>query len=402
APAAAPKPQIAAAPVAATAAPAARPVAPAAPTARPAGAPQQPQISPSFTPRLERPAGMAPRVERPTGTGVTPRVERPAGTYTPRTDRPAPRTDGQRPYPSRDGGRDGQRPSYPPRDGQRPSYPPRDGQRPSYPPRDGQRPSYPPRDGQQRPPYAGRPAGDRPAGGPPRRDGGAPRPAGGPRLDTRRPIELAELPSLKKAGLSRKKVELKTAPSIEVMKLRPTRRLAGGKKVETEEEKTARRAKAAKGNKGAGAVEKRIRPGLFLNLETLEENVVKTDEKGRPRPRTDALKNQGRRGQQQRAPVAPPEPKVVKIQGDLTVAEFAQKTGLGIAEIITKGMVMGEMLTVNKLMSADLCELIATECQIKVEVVPEGDDYDVEEIIEKDAADAPENLKPRPPVVTIM
>ena len=93
------------------------------------------------------------------------------------------------------------------------------------------------------------------------------------------------------------------------------------------------------------------------------------------------------------------EPMVIKLNGDLTVAEFADKINVPAAEVITKAMAMGEILTINKFLSPELLELLAADFKVKVEVIPESDENDVQEfVIEEDLT----QLESRPPVVTVM
>ena len=94
----------------------------------------------------------------------------------------------------------------------------------------------------------------------------------------------------------------------------------------------------------------------------------------------------------------PVKKKVTLYEGS-TVGQFAQKAEIPAAEIIKKCFALGQALTINAVMDFDMAELVATEFDIELEIVREGDEYDVEEFILDDSA---ENLRPRPPVVTIM
>jgi translation initiation factor IF-2 len=223
----------------------------------------------------------------------------------------------------------------------------------------------------------------------------------------RRTVELEQLPSLPKRtpapshGPRKKIPDLTIPPSIEVMKLRPTRRPGGGKRTETEEEKAAR--KKGLRTKGTSGGEKRIRPGRFINLENLEETVIDVGTGKRViRPRATVLTGREKIPAFKRSlrPALAPIPKVVKIYGDLTVGEFAEKMNVTPAEIISKAFEMGEMLTVNKLISSEMCELLAAAFEVTVEVIPEGDEYDIKALLPADVD--PAHLKSRPPVVTIM
>jgi translation initiation factor IF-2 len=83
----------------------------------------------------------------------------------------------------------------------------------------------------------------------------------------------------------------------------------------------------------------------------------------------------------------------------VTVGEFAEKTGLPAADVIRQVFMMGKALTINHLIEPDLCELIALEHGIELEIEPESDEQDVAAYR---PAEVEANLARRPPVVTIM
>ena len=97
----------------------------------------------------------------------------------------------------------------------------------------------------------------------------------------------------------------------------------------------------------------------------------------------------------------------IELSGPLTVKELAEKMGREVSEIIKKLMLLGVMASINQevdvdtatiVADVDTATIVAEEFGVTVtEVEPEEDPTDVIEI-----EDAPETLKPRPPVVTIM
>ncbi len=207
-----------------------------------------------------------------------------------------------------------------------------------------------------------------------------------------RNVELQQLPSLPKRKTpappkAPKIPELILPPTIDVMKLRPTRRPAAKRPADKEAEKNRKRMMSAKGGEGG----KRIRPGRFLNIASLEESV-----RGNRRRKARPAPGAGKR----RHIEAPKPPAVIKIYGDVTLAEFAEKIQKQPGEIIMKAMALGEMVTLNKLISPDLCELLAADFGVEVEIVPENDDLDVAKFAEEEDTEA--NILPRPPVVTVM
>ena len=88
----------------------------------------------------------------------------------------------------------------------------------------------------------------------------------------------------------------------------------------------------------------------------------------------------------------------IELSGPLTVKELAEKMGREVSEVIKKLMLLGVMASINQEVDVDTATIVAEEFGVTVtEVEPEEDPTDIIEI-----EDAPETLKPRPPVVTIM
>lgn len=86
----------------------------------------------------------------------------------------------------------------------------------------------------------------------------------------------------------------------------------------------------------------------------------------------------------------------VVVSEGATVGEFAEAVGLPSTEIIKRLMLLGELLTVNQPIGRTTMEILAEDLGISVKVVsPEEEAGIVYE-------DRPEDLKPRPPVVTVM
>lgn len=88
----------------------------------------------------------------------------------------------------------------------------------------------------------------------------------------------------------------------------------------------------------------------------------------------------------------------IELSGPLTVKDLAEKMGREVSEIIKKLMLLGVMASINQEVDVDTATIVAEEFGVTVtEVEPEEEPTDVIEI-----EDAPETLKLRPPVVTIM
>ncbi|MEE8152467.1 MAG: translation initiation factor IF-2 [candidate division NC10 bacterium] len=95
-------------------------------------------------------------------------------------------------------------------------------------------------------------------------------------------------------------------------------------------------------------------------------------------------------------PVPPPVLKVVKIPETITVKELSGKLGSSPSELIKKLMKMGIMATVNQNLKPELVKQVAVKLGFDVEVVP----VEVEEGVAE--VEDPTQLRPRPPVVTVM
>ncbi len=89
-------------------------------------------------------------------------------------------------------------------------------------------------------------------------------------------------------------------------------------------------------------------------------------------------------------------PKSIDIMENISISELAKKMNLKPADLISKLMSLGVMATINQRIDSDTAAILAAEygCEVKVVSL-----YD-ETVIEK-AADKPEELQQRPPIVTV-
>lgn len=103
-------------------------------------------------------------------------------------------------------------------------------------------------------------------------------------------------------------------------------------------------------------------------------------------------------------PTAPkaqePAQKVIKILGQPTVKELAEKMDLKINDFIKKLMGMGIFATINQRLDHDMVELVVSECGFTAEITHEFAEDEI--MSEESQEDSPSTLKPRAPVVTIM
>ncbi|HOE97088.1 MAG TPA: translation initiation factor IF-2 [Candidatus Sumerlaeota bacterium] len=204
------------------------------------------------------------------------------------------------------------------------------------------------------------------------------RPAAGgerPGADARRPggrrIDAKEIP------LSPE--QLTALPEIGVMKLKPGGK-RGRKPGEAERDEKAKAAAAKKG----------VRPSRVYG---------DADEFRRPiKPGAKRTKTPPDRRRDE--PKVPQKVSELTLTGPVTVSEFAEKMGLPPAELIKQAFLKGKAITINQLMDFELAEELAIDNDVDLKIQLEADETDVAEYLQ--AEDRPEDLRPRPPVVTIM
>jgi translation initiation factor IF-2 len=102
------------------------------------------------------------------------------------------------------------------------------------------------------------------------------------------------------------------------------------------------------------------------------------------------------RQEPRREPDVPTGP--VKVPSGITVKDLAEKLGVSPAKIITLMMSAGEMVQITQSLSDEAVELIGGELEREI-TISHAADEEAEEVTFEDSAD---ELKDRPPVVTIM
>ncbi len=91
------------------------------------------------------------------------------------------------------------------------------------------------------------------------------------------------------------------------------------------------------------------------------------------------------------------EKSILKVTEFVTVSELATMMDVPVTEVITACMNLGLMVSINQRLDAEALVIVAEEFGFKVEFVT----VDIQEAIEEEA-DKPEDLLPRPPIVTVM
>jgi len=152
--------------------------------------------------------------------------------------------------------------------------------------------------------------------------------------------------------------------------------------------------KGARRGKGRGGEDGRRAGKLTLN------QVLSGGEGGRQKSMA-AMKRKQERARQKAMGGAQEREKVVRdvqLPEVIVVSELANRMAERVGDVVKALMQMGMMVTQNESIDADTAELIIEEFGHRVVRVS---DSDVEDVIAH-IDDAPEDMKPRPPVITIM
>jgi translation initiation factor IF-2 len=162
------------------------------------------------------------------------------------------------------------------------------------------------------------------------------------------------------------------------------------------------------GGRGRAGDKRGARPGTTAKVEPTEEEVQKqvreTLEKlqGKSKKGKGAKYRRDKRDQHRQQSEADLEQqelenKVLKVTEFVTAGEVATMMDVPTTQIISACMSLGIMVTMNQRLDAETLSIVAEEFGYEVEFVT----ADIEEAIEEEA-DAPEDLKPRAPIVTVM
>jgi translation initiation factor IF-2 len=118
---------------------------------------------------------------------------------------------------------------------------------------------------------------------------------------------------------------------------------------------------------------------------------------GGPRQRGD---RRGGRGEREEAVVAAPIPgQIIKVPSGASVKDVSQLIGVTTSELIKALMGYGELVTITQSLSDEAIGILADDFGRTVEMVHAADE---EAMLEEEQIDAPEDLKPRAPVITVM
>ncbi len=117
----------------------------------------------------------------------------------------------------------------------------------------------------------------------------------------------------------------------------------------------------------------------------------------KPRKKDGVVGKEGKRLKQTEITVPKASKRRIKVQEQVTVSELAKVMGIKAALLVKKLISMGVMVNVTQAVDFETASLVADEFGYELEL----DQFEIEDILTEEE-DKAENLKPRPPVVTIM
>lgn len=142
-----------------------------------------------------------------------------------------------------------------------------------------------------------------------------------------------------------------------------------------------------------GPTDEEVQKQVRETLEKLQGKSKKGKGAKYRRDKRDQHKQQTEQEKEQQAL----ESKILKVTEFVTANEIATMMSVSPTEIISACMSLGMMVTMNQRLDAETLSIVADEFGFKVEFVTADVEEDVEEVV-----DAPESLKPRAPIVTVM
>ncbi len=180
---------------------------------------------------------------------------------------------------------------------------------------------------------------------------------------------------------------------------KPAEKKKKARKKEVVELEEFRKKKAAKKR---AAKPKTEREEILEELELMKEleagpeamELPEVQEEETPSPKAE---KEEKKEASERPPTLPRKEKKIKVYESIQVGELAKLMGVKASEIIRKFMEMGTMVTINQSIDPETAAIIAAEFGYEVEQAP----IEEEQLLEY-TPPSPEELEPRPPVVTVM
>jgi translation initiation factor IF-2 len=138
--------------------------------------------------------------------------------------------------------------------------------------------------------------------------------------------------------------------------------------------------------------EKEVKEAIRKTLLSMDDTIAAGRASSRKKKRREREAEEERRLEEKSR-----EEKKIKVTEFIAVNELANLMGVPVGDVIAKCIELGLMVSINQRLDVETITLVADEFGFEVEFQAE---YTAEAL--EDIPDEPENLKPRPPVVTIM
>ncbi len=172
-------------------------------------------------------------------------------------------------------------------------------------------------------------------------------------------------------------------------------------KTEEAEPRDAARKKRTRPEEAEKEAEARRKAAAPRRKEVVEREDLYSKKELAAQADRERFKDRGKTGLRVVAKPEPVAPKITKrpirIDEAITVANLAKQMGVKVGEIIKKLLQLGLAANINQAIDFESAALIASEFDYEVEKVG-YEEEDILQVIE----DRPEDLRPRPPVVTVM
>lgn len=203
----------------------------------------------------------------------------------------------------------------------------------------------------------------------------------------------------KKQKQTKKKQNKKTQNISEKKEIKKTSKQSKNKKTETSQTKKMKDS-VAKEEKTVSKKDDKSKKNKSKkrNKHTQKDN---NNQKQQYRPR-DLSKKKPKKKSRQKNKVEKGDGTIINISAPITVKDFADKLSVPVAQVITKLMALGVMANQNQSIDEDACILVADELGKEIELAEPEIEISIEEEYGLLKEDKPQQLKPRPPVVTIM
>ena len=140
-----------------------------------------------------------------------------------------------------------------------------------------------------------------------------------------------------------------------------------------------------------------------VDAKAIQDKIRQTQAKLAGSTRGKNLKSKYRRNKREemaekRAAEQSTEGNTIQVTEFISVAELASLLNVSFAEVISKCMSLGIMVSINQRLDAEVIELVSSEFGYDVEFINLEQEADIEE----EDTDDPDDLEPRAPIVTIM